>query len=478
MMKFYHFNFKKMAALAAVAVVAMTGQAQLLRTTYFMEGAQYRMQLNPAMTPSRGYVHLPVVSNFGVSFVSNSLGVQDVSDIIKNADDADYFTSDSFMNRLSDDNRATINMGTDLIAAGWWHGKSFMSINVGVKLDAGLRAPRELFEFMRDMRAMEEIDYTNYNRNIGHEEVNLTAYTEIGFGYTRQINDRLSIGGRVKGLLGLGNARLKVNEAVVKTRLEGLDPDYDWVHGDPAELLSAHGTASIDVDAVLESSFEGLELMTNDKTYIDDVKFKSSKMGIAGFGAAFDLGFSYRVVGGLTLSAAVNDLGFIHWSKGCTTIARAQTQDLHFDSDNPGDLERFQDIISQEAPINGDILRMTIDEGAAKARNTNITSTIVAGADYAFNGDKVRVGALFTRRNDPIKAQDELTLSANLHPSSLVDLAVSYSPIACGGQSVGLAVKVGPLFLGTDYIYTGKNTKCCNALAGISIPLGKKPKGN
>lgn len=470
------FNYiNRLILLVALALTAAVGQAQLLRTSYFMESAHYRMQLNPAMTPSRGYVHLPAISNIGASYMSNGIGLADLIDIIKNSDEADYFVSNAFMNRLKDENHAIANVGTDIFAAGWWHGKSFMSLNIGVKVDGSLMAPKALFSFMRDMRGMSTIDYSNYERSIGNEELNVTAYTEIGFGYTRQVNDRLSVGGRVKGLLGLGNAKLKVNKAIVKTNLEDLDPDYDWTHGDPAEVLRAKGTTSIDVEADLECSVQGLELLTNGKDYIDDLKFKTSKMGIAGAGAALDLGVAYRITGGLTLSAAVTDLGFIRWSKGSTTVAHSNTSDLHFDTEDEGDLMRFADIVNSTQPLNGDLLRLYIDEQAAKARTTSLSSSIVAGVEYAVNHDKLRLGALYSHHNDPVKAKDELTFSVNLHPSSLVDVAVSYSPICCGGQSVGVALKAGPLIIGTDYIYTGKNTKCCNALFGLSIPLGKRP---
>ena len=467
---------RKLFLLVTLAVLSLTGQAQLLRTSYFMEGAQYRLQLNPALVPTRGYVHLPGVGNTGASFYSNAFGLQDVIDILSNEEDADYFASDSFMGRLKDDNHAMASVGSDIIAAGWWHDeKSFMSVNLGVKVNGNFKAPRALFSFMREMRGMTTNDYSNYIRSIGNEEVNLTAYTEIGFGYTRLVNDRLTIGGRIKGLLGLANMHLTVHDATVKTNLQGLSPDYNWTFGDPTELLEAEGTASIDVNADLETSVEGLELLTNGKSYIDEIKFKAKNMGVSGYGAAVDFGISYKATQQLTLSASIADLGFLCWSKGCTQVAHSNTQDLQFNSESLGDLARFADVISSSSPVNTDILRLTIDEQGVKSRTTRLASTISVGADYALQGDKVSLGALYTHHGDDIQAQDEVTLSVNLHPSSLVDVSVSYSPLLCGGKSAGVALRVGPVFLGTDYIYTGRNTRSCNALAGVSIPLGKKP---
>ena len=46
----------------------------------------------------------------------------------------------------------------------------------------------------------------------------------------------------------------------------------------------------------------------------------------------------------------------------------------------------------------------------------------------------------------------ELTLSANIRPKNYFNFAVSYSMIQSAGKSIGLALKLGPLFVGTDYM--------------------------
>lgn len=43
-----------------------------------------------------------------------------------------------------------------------------------------------------------------------------------------------------------------------------------------------------------------------------------------------------------------------------------------------------------------------------------------------------------------------------------------------GGETFGFAFKVGPLMLGTDYMFFGNNSKHVNAFIGLSIPLGKR----
>ena len=46
-------------------VCTLSANAQFLRTSYFMEGTHYRQQLNPALTPTKAYLNLPVISQYG-----------------------------------------------------------------------------------------------------------------------------------------------------------------------------------------------------------------------------------------------------------------------------------------------------------------------------------------------------------------------------------------------------------------------------
>lgn len=472
-MKSIRFVGTRFALLLLLAASALTGNAQFLRTSYFMDGAQYRLQLNPALAPTRGFIHLPGISHANASLRTNSMGFGDVVDVVKNAEDADFFTTDKFNDKLVDVNKAQAVAGSDLFAVGSWHGKSFISVNITLKVDGNVRIPRELFSFMRDMNGMNTNDYSNYVRNIDNQELNMNAYTEVGVGYTRLIGDKLSVGGRVKGLLGVGNASLKIHKTTIQTNLQGVDSDIDWSNLNIEQLRDVNGTASVDVEADLVTSFHGLELKTNQDGYINDVGYKTSKMGISGFGVAFDLGLAYDVTDDFTVSAAVNDMGFIKWTKGSTQMAHSNTSSLDFDTNqNPDDMLRFAQVVGGSKVLNWNMIRLTPDRTNLKSRKTNLAATMALGAEYRLANDKVSLGALFTDRFSQPVNDSELTFSVGVHPSTLLDFAVSYSPIACGGSSFGLAMKLGPLFVGTDYMYFGKNTKCCNVLAGLSIPLG------
>lgn len=97
-------------------VCTLSANAQFLRTSYFMEGTHYRQQLNPALTPTKGYFNLPVIGAVNATVGSTSLGYQDIIDIIDDGDD--FYTKPDFMNRLKDNNKLNVNFSTEILSAG------------------------------------------------------------------------------------------------------------------------------------------------------------------------------------------------------------------------------------------------------------------------------------------------------------------------------------------------------------------------
>ena len=455
--------------------VANVGFAQFLRTSYFMEGSHYRQQLNPALTPGRGYINLPIIGSFNASVNSSSLGYQDVLDIIDNGEDGNYFMSSDFIGRLEDVNSLNVNLSTDILSAGWYKGKNFWSFNIGLRNDIGASIPKSMFEFLRNMDGLDVNDWkrlSKINEQIGKQSLEINSYAEVGIGFARNINNRLTVGGRVKALLGIGNHKLSINDITVKSNVAGYE-GVDWSNPTSEQLANLKGNATINVDATLENSSKMIELSQNDEGYIDDIELGS--FGFAGYGAAIDLGVAYKLLDKLTVSASVLDLGFMTWEKNNTSIARA-TANQSYDLKNSSEAYDFVDKVSSGEVLNYDMLQMTIDKTAEKSRKANLTSTVVVGAEYELLGDWVAIGALYTTRFTQPKALNELTFSANIRPKNNFNLAVSYSVLQGAGKTFGVAAKLGPLFVGTDYMLLGKETNNVNAYMGISIPLAKQKK--
>ena len=296
---------------------------------------------------------------------------------------------------------------------------------------------------------------------MGAQSLEINSYAEVGVGLARNITPRLTVGARVKALLGIGNLRLDINNISVTSNLSGYD-EGNW--------NNLQGNAEIKVDATLENSSKLIELSQNDGI-IDEIEFGS--FGLAGYGLGIDLGASYKLLDKLTLSASLLDLGFMKWSKKNTSIAKATTNQRYDLSDESSRYE-FVDMVSSGEVLNFDMLNMTLDKSAEEDRSTSLTSTLVLGAEYALLGDWLAVGALYTGRFAKPETLNELTLSANVRPKNNLNLALSYSLWQGSGKTFGVAAKLGPIFVGTDYMFFGKDTKNLNAYIGFSIPLNKQ----
>lgn len=453
--------------LGVLFTVHCAGYAQFLRTSYFMEGTHYRQQLNPALAPGRGYLNLPVIGMFNASVNSSTLGYQDVMDIIDNTEGGDFFKSDAFINKLDNLNNLNVNLSTDILSAGWYKGKNFWSFNIGLRNDIGASIPKGMFEFLREMDGLSADDnlerLSNINQKVGHQSLEINSYAEVGVGLARNITERLTVGARVKALLGVGNLKLDINNIAVNSNLSGYNT---------GDLNDLNGRAEIRVDATLENSSKLIELSEDDGV-IDEIEFGT--FGLAGYGLGIDLGASYKLMDKLTLSASLLDLGFMKWSKNNTSVAKA-TANQSYDLTNSSDRYEFVDKVASGEVLNFDMLNMTLDKSAQKDRSTSLTSTLVLGAEYELLGDLLAVGALYTGRFAKPETLNELTLSANIRPKNNLNLALSYSLWQGSGKTFGVAAKLGPIFVGTDYMFFGKDTKNLNAYIGFSLPLNKQKK--
>lgn len=420
-----------------------TLQAQPTRSLYFMDNAPMRLSLNPALQPTRGYFNIPVIGSVSATAVSDPLTVQDFTDIIgkKNG----FLNNEELFSKLKAHNEVSMDCNLDLISLGFYAGKGFWTVNVGAKIMIGASIPKSMFEFARDADNFEIHDLLDANYEVKDLQLNADLLAEIGVGYSRSINDRLTVGGRFKFLTGLGNLEARVDEMSIHADRSR----YAW-------QVESHGSMKI--------SMKGINLTKNQESgYIDDLDIDAP--GVSGFGMGIDLGASYNLIGNLTLSAAILDLGFVKWSASSTTTATTNSSHIY-------DASSIED---GSAIFNFDLIQFTQQE-EQKKRTTSLRPVLNAGAEYTFLEKKIGLGLLTSTRFQEPKNFTELTFSANYHPKNWFGATLSYSFLHSDFKTFGLGLKLGPVILATDYMITGgfDSISRANAYLGISVPLGRK----
>lgn len=466
------FMNKKLLVAASVFATVFSAQAQYLRTSYFMEGASTRVQMNPGLQPTRGYLNLPIIGGINVTANTNSLGINDFMEIAK--DGNDFLNNNTLYNSLQQDNRLNMNLNTNILSFGWIKGKNFWSVNAGLRMDIGAQINKDMFRMMREMNGfdIESVAGSKQSYKMGNQSINMNAYAEVGLGFSRRITEKLSVGARAKMLLGL--ARTEVN-------IEQFDLDLDIPDAPnmtQEELMNYEFSEedwygkgySYNAKANVVTTLKGGGMTFDENNMINGFDLDASSFGIAGTGFGIDLGASYSILKNLTVSAAVLDLGVMKWNKDNTTMAIAKANDnVEINADN------------YEQYIGGDLLSLDRfafekDENADYKTSTKLSTTVLLAAEYGLLNNKLSVGAVYSSRFVQPKTQTELTFLATLRPSNAFNAAISYSPILSGGKSFGLALKLGPIFAGTDYMYFGGNSKTINGFIGLSLPLGGKRK--
>lgn len=466
-------GYKGLLLLGGMMMLGEAAQAQYLRSSYFMEGTSARLQLNPGLQPTRGYFNVPIIGSFNMSASSNVLGTSDIIDLMDSG--SDLYSNDKLFDRLKADNRLNVNLNTDILSFGWYRGKGFWSVNVGLRADFGAALAKDMFSMMRTMNgfALEDVAGTNQSYSLSNQTLNMKAYAEIGLGYSRRITEKLTVGGRVKVLLGLARAEMNINQ--FDLNLDVPNPQYtnyaDYEsRGElsPSDWYGAHYDYSANGNVI--TTLKGGGMTFDNDGMIEDFDLDAGDLGIAGSGFGIDLGASYKVWDNLTVSASILDLGFLKWKESETTVATVS-----------GEAHETIDASNYDRYIGGDFLsfeRFDFEEGSPEKvkTKTRLYSTLLLAGEYGLLNNKLSVGAMYTARFAEPKTLNELTFLATFRPKNWLNAAISYSPIQASGKSIGLAVKLGPLFVGTDYMFFGGNSKSVNGFLGISFPLGGKPK--
>ena len=440
---------KSIIALAsAMAFICAGVSAQDLKTGYFLDNYLYGYRLNPALQTE-------VTDNFvGVIFGDSALGINSdlgLSNILFPTDNGlvtgfnSAVSASEFLSGLKNSNKMSIDINENIFALGHRakDGKGFWTLELNAKSTSGLSAPMSMFEFLK--AGSSNSTYTIRNLNLTSKN-----YFELALGYSRKINDRLSVGGAVKGLIGCGYLNMEVSSISIDTRKS---PQV------------ATGVGSV------TGAFPLIDVPVDSEGYMDFGNIKKGKNGLSGFGAAVDFGVDYEVIDGLHVSAAVLDLGAIAWKKslygelGEYSFYILENEDI---DDNLNDMLHFK------------------NEKASGCTFDMLCPQVNFGARYVLPfAQKVSLDALYSFRfGSSIYKYIDFRAGATYTPSKVLSIAANVG-VNNYGTCVGAALNLnaGPVnfFAGIDGIFVNVtpqfvpiNPLNTVAKAGLSFMIGRK----
>ena len=446
-------------------------QAQALRAGYFSESYLLRHEMNPALANSCDYYSLPVLGSTHLDVGAN-FGVKNLIFERKYESGLTTFmnpeVSESFLDDLKRQNKLCINMDMPVISVGFNAFGGYNTIGSGMHIRSTFGLDKNLFRFMKELASR---DY-----DLSETRFTLMAWEDISLGHSRQITDELRVGTKIKAMIGLTYA----------------DANFDGtqaIFSQDAWQMHLRGALNIAGGGYMQAK-ENSDELNSYEDYAPENK---------GFGMAFDFGATYKMpmVEGLTLSAAVTDLGWIKWD--CQK-AVADNEPFRFEGFNHAKVHSGQGstdpetgesgyydgtINEQWERINDDLEDMVKFKVAGTSTvNHSVGATLTLGAEYALPVyDKVTFGALYTQRFSRTFGYVEGRLVANYAPSSIFDVALTTQVTSYGaslGTLVNLRVPGFNFFLGFDRLYLGSynsdmvplNKGGVDFAFGINVPIG------
>ena len=453
--------------------------AQSTNTEYFMKSAESKTSLNPALRPEQGYIGVPFLSNLYFDYKTNTFNLDHF--LFPGNPQAKTFlhediTAEQFLSKISNNNYLTADFSYTLAALGFYKGKGFWSVDLGIKSFADINIPYDLFKFAKQGFTTSAGDRIE-GYDLKNIRASVNAYAELGVAHSRPfLNNKLIVGLKAKLLLGLANMNLNVKRLSMNT---GSDL---W---------------TIESEAMMEASLPGYKPDYDENGVFNGFTDNGGFGGLAGYGLGFDLGATYKLSGIIdnklmdrfTISAALTDLGFIHWSSGSsmylgtkpskTTIAGNYEINFGSSENNLGDqFSAIKDTLQNALNL--------VETGKTGGRATGLRMNMNWGLEYEIIKNKLSAGILSTTHFNPSHTVTEVTMAGTYKPVRWFEAGLSYSFVHSNFNTFGLALNFVPskgvhLFLASDYViphvnsdYIPTTSKALNFQFGISIPMGGK----
>lgn len=409
----------------------------MVKSGYFLNGMMNRHRINPAIINSAGYVGIPFLSDISIG-VQTNIGVSKFLFPMQGGGLTTFMSgevsADEFLSGLSSKNSLNLDVSYAIADFGFHSGGAYHTGGINLRSYVSGVLPYELFNFMKS--GMSSVGVSDYM--IKDINVSSSNFMDFSYGYARPINENITIGGKLKLLIGLADVKAHISEMHVSMS------QNEW-------LVRSQGSLTA-------GTIGDLDFKSDDKGVVNGVGFRGFSLDNIGVG--LDLGITYQTpVEGLKLSLAVVDLGFISWSN----VARAHTDGKEFRFSGFSDIsvgggsgkpvnEQLEDLKNQAMN-----LFKFYPEAQRTSNVTSLRTTLNVGVEYELVPETFSFGLLSSTRFSRDFILSELIVSANYKPKSWFNAAVTadISNVAISwGTIINFCPRFINFFVGVDFMMT------------------------
>ena len=434
---------------ALVTFVGIDSASAQSRNSYFMEGSYFRNDMNPALTPTRGYIALPGMSGVGVNMSQNFISV----DNFFYKRDGELVTAlhgsvsaNDFLGKLPKVGKLALDTKVNILGAGFYNKGMYWTFGVNANVSADMAMSMDLFKVLKTLG--------NGTYDLGNTAISANAYLDAYVGAAFRVHENVKVGAKVKFLMGIASLEAQFSELQARVYPEK-------------------------VDAVVNGTFRGSGIMFDNSRVgqeVNIVDMLNMNVGymldnINSFGAAFDVGAEANFLDNqLKVSAAITDLGFICWAPGTTNVAGTLTGNFEFNGVN---------VESEELDSSGSFKMAMREVPKSEDYVSMLNFSFNAGVEYNILDNRIAFGLLSHTKVCNTMAYSELTASVNFRPLNWLSATVSHTFLNRNRPGIfGFALNIHPcginIYTGLDFI----DSQWVNGpvVGGSNIPLPRYMK--
>jgi outer membrane protein OmpA-like peptidoglycan-associated protein len=459
---------KKIISVILTLLCLANLKAQQSLTLYNMQAIPQAMYVNPGAMPLTNInIGLPGISSNYINYGNNGFALHDL--IKQDANGGLLVDANNFLGKLKTNNNININAHVDLLSFGFKvKKKNYFSFNLTERVDVRFSYTKDLLSFAINGNGAA----ANLNRDMHlNPGLDATHYREWGVNYTREVNKKLTIGGRLKYLSGIENVNTEKTSVTLNTN---------------SQYYALTGSANISVNTSGVDSAAG-------KNTSSILGFNTGRKNR---GAAIDIGATYKLNDKFSFSASIVDFGFINWKDYTTNyVSNNPNATVHYNGVNVNQAINDSANFGKSTQNYGDSLKNAFGVSTKHTSYTTmLTTQFYVGANYWLN-EKNNVGLLLNARYANKQFNPALCVSFNNKVGRWFSASLSYSMLNRSYDNVGLGLAfTGPvqLYVVSDNVlsflvfdkYKSNNSsfvvpaysRNLNLRFGINITIGKIPK--
>jgi len=301
----------------------------------------------------------------------------------------------------------------------------FVDLSFAVKGNASGYIPADLFKLL--INGNEE--FIGSSIDLSGMGFNAQAYLESSIGISKNITERLRVGGRLKLNQGALNASLMTD------RLE-IQVNEDYSHALYTDMVMRFN-APVDV-------YQDAGNMIDSLQFRDDFGFSDVGPSFKNFGMGLDVGAQYKLLDNLTLSASIIDFGYVRWNSQVFDL-RANNSFTFDGFDISSVIAGDEDIDSMLVDFGDSVLDSFDFDDTEESYLTGLPTKIYIGGSYS--PLKFLGLGLLARTSLNKGVRQSLTFSANLYAGDVLGLHLSYTMInrTFNNMGFGMNLRAGPV---------------------------------